>query len=291
MTFKFRPLIVFTLFITVNFSVCATPALWLIEKDGTKKSYLFGTVHVGDKSMSTLPTKVTTAIKKSDKVIVEVDISKFTPFELQTKTMPFMMLPQGETLKSELKAQNYQAIENYFNGKSININVFNAMKPWAVMLIITQMEYQNAGLSETNGIDKQIIAFANEHKINIEQFETLEQQLSIFTKLEPYNDIMISDTFEQLKDMQSHFGRLISSWKRGSQQDLNRYYTEIFTKSELGKFSEKIMLTDRNQNWLNEFVPRLKNESLFIAVGALHLSSEQGLIQQLQNKGFKVTKK
>jgi len=281
-----------TLFILIFFStsIFASPSLWLVEKQGAK-SYIFGTVHVGDVSMAKLPNKVISAIKGADEVIVEVDISKFTPFEIQSKTMPFMLLPAGKTLKSELKAKNYQSINNYFKKKSIDINLFSTMRPWAVMLIITQMEYQNAGYSENYGIDKQIISFANKNKIKVGQLETLEQQLSIFSTLSPYNDAMVSDTFSQLKDMSEHFDRLINSWKNGSLEDLNNYYKEVFTQDEFGKLGEKVMLVDRNQNWLTQLTPRFKNESLFIAVGALHLASEQGLIQQLRNQGYKVTKK
>jgi uncharacterized protein YbaP (TraB family) len=278
------------LLIFFSTSIFASPSLWLVEKKGTK-SYIFGTVHVGDASMAKLPNKVISAIKETDEVIVEVDISKFTPFEIQSKTMPFMLLPAGKTLKSELKTQNYQAIDNYFKKKSIDINLFSTMRPWAVMLIITQMEYQNAGYSENYGIDKQIISFANKNKIKVGQLETLEQQLSIFSQLSPYSDAMVSDTFEQLKDMSAHFDRLMNSWKNGSLKDLNTYYKEIFTQDEFGKLGEKVMLVDRNQNWLKQLTPRFKNESLFIAVGALHLASEQGLIQQLKNQGYKVTKK
>jgi len=281
------------IFSCLSISVFASPSLWLIEKEGSPffKSYIFGTVHVGDPSMAKLPNKVLMAIKEADEVIVEVDISKFTPFELQSKTMPFMMLPMGKTLKTELKAKNYQAIDSYFKKKSIDINLFNTMRPWAVMLIITQMEYQNAGYSENNGIDKQVIAYSNKNKVKIGELETLEQQLSIFSKLSPYNDIMVSDTFSQLKDMGDHFDRLMNSWKSGSLEDLNHYYKEIFTNDEFGQLGEKVMLVDRNQNWLTQLTPRFKNESLFIAVGALHLASEQGLIQQLRNKGYKITKK
>ncbi|PAJ74824.1 TraB/GumN family protein [Pseudoalteromonas sp. NBT06-2] len=284
-----------TLFILICFSVStfASPSLWLVEKQDSPltKSYIFGTVHVGDSSMAKLPNKVITAIKETDEVIVEVDISKFTPFEIKSKTMPFMMLPTGKTLKTELKTKNYKTIDNYFKKKSIDINLFSTMQPWAVMLIITQMEYQNAGYNENNGIDKQVIAFANKNKIKVGQLETLEQQLSIFSQLSPYNDVMVSDTFSQLKDMGAHFDRLMNSWKNGSLKDLNTYYKEIFTKDEFGKLGEKVMLIDRNQNWLTQLTPRFKNESLFIAVGALHLASEQGLIQQLRNQGYKITKK
>lgn len=295
MKFLLKLTYIFTLLILISFStsIFASPSLWLVEKEGSpfNKSYIFGTVHVGDASMAKLPNKVISAIKETDEVIVEVDISKFTPFEIQSKTMPFMMLPAGKTLKSELKAKNYQVIESYFKQKSIDINLFSTMRPWAVMLIITQMEYQNAGYSENNGIDKQIIAFANKNKIKVGQLETLEQQLSIFSKLSPYNDVMVSDTFEQLNDMNTHFESLINSWKNGSLEDLNKYYKEVFTQDEFGKLGEKVMLVDRNQNWLKQLAPRFKNESLFIAVGALHLASEQGLIQQLRKQGYKITKK
>ena len=79
------------------------PALWQVEKNGVT-SYLFGTVHVGDEAMKGLPSYVEQAISRSDKVVVEVDISALSPMQIQQRSMP-LMLRNGRTLETELSSK------------------------------------------------------------------------------------------------------------------------------------------------------------------------------------------
>lgn len=280
---------IIVLFSVLSFNSLAAPALYKVEKNGTS-SYLFGTVHVGDASMKGLPTNVTKAIDESDEVIVEVDISKLTPMQMQQRSMPFMMLKGGKTLQTELSKQNYNKLKDYFSKKSIDIAMFNGLKPWAVMVTMMQIEFQNAGFSDQTGIDKQVLAYAKEHNIKIGELETLEQQLQMFDGMALLSNEMIEETFEQLADTNTYFIKLVNAWKNGDMDTLTEYYNMSFDESNYGEISEQVMLVNRNNKWVEQLVPRLTNEKLFIAVGALHLPEQHGLIKQLKDEGFNVTR-
>ena len=280
---------IMVLLTVLSFNSLATPALYKIEKNGTT-SYLFGTVHVGDASMKGLPENITQAIEQSNEVVVEVDISKLTPFEMQQRSMPLMMLKNGKTLQTELSKQNYKKLKDYFAKKSIDIAMFNTFKPWAVMVTMMQIEFQNAGFSDETGIDKQVLAYAKEQNIKISELETLEQQLQMFDGMALLSNEMIEETFEQLADINTYFIKLVNAWKNGDMDTLTEYYNMSFDDSNYGEISEQVMLVNRNNNWVEQLVPRLNNEKLFIAVGALHLPEQHGLIKQLKDKGFSVTR-
>lgn len=280
---------IMVMFTVLSFNSFAAPALYKVEKNGTS-SYLFGTVHVGDASMKGLPANVTKAIDKSDEVIVEVDISKLTPMQMQQRSMPFMMLKGGKTLQTELSKQNYSKLKGYFSKKSIDIAMFNGLKPWAVMVTMMQIEFQNAGFSDQTGIDKQVLAYAKDHNIKIGELETLEQQLQMFDGMALLSNEMIEETFEQLADINTYFIKLVNAWKNGDMDTLTEYYNMSFDESNYGEISEQVMLVNRNDKWVEQLVPRLTKEKLFIAVGALHLPEQHGLIKQLKDKGFSVTR-
>ena len=280
---------ILALFIATSFNSVAAPALFKVEKNGTS-SYLFGTVHVGDASMKGLPEKVTKAIDQSEQVVVEVDISKLTPLQMQQRSMPFMMLKDGKTLQTELSKQNYNKLKDYFAKKSIDIAMFNGLKPWAVMVTMMQIEFQNAGFSDQTGIDKQVLAYAKKQNITIGELETLEQQLQMFDGMALLSNEMIEETFEQLADINTYFIKLVNAWKNGDMDTLTEYYNMSFDESNYGEISEQVMLVNRNNNWVEQLVPRLTNEKLFIAVGALHLPEQHGLIKQLTDAGFTITR-
>ncbi|MCF7501545.1 TraB/GumN family protein [Pseudoalteromonas sp. L1] len=281
----------FFMVLLLGFSQCALaePGLWKIEKNSIS-SYLFGTVHVGDKSMQGLPKKVTSAIESSDKVIVEVDISTISATEMQRRSLPFMMLKDGKTLQSELSVENFNKLQKYFADKSIDIAMFKNLAPWAVMVTMMQMEFQNVGFSDQYGIDKQVLAYAQAHNKPIGELETLELQMEMFTHLAVMNDKMIEETFEQLADVDTYFFGLINAWKSGDMKTLAKFYNESFDDSQYGELSEQVMLIDRNNNWIKQLSSRIGKEKLFIAVGALHLPEQHGLLKQLTDKGFTVTR-
>ena len=61
----------------------------------------------------------------------------------------------------------------------------------------------------------------------------------------------------------------------------------LFSESEYGQAENMdILLTKRNQNWVEELKEILKSKSVFIAVGAAHLVGEQGLITLLRKEGY-----
>ncbi|MBQ4834205.1 TraB/GumN family protein [Pseudoalteromonas sp. MMG010] len=267
----------------------AAPALFKVEKNGMQ-SYLFGTVHVGNASMEGLPENVKHAITASEEVIVEVDITKLTPLQMQQRSMPYMLLSPGKSLKTELSPENYAKLSNYFAKKNINIAMFNSLKPWAVMMTMLQIEFQNAGYSDQLGIDKQILAFAKDKNKPIGELETFEVQMQMFDQLTTLNNQMIEETFEQLNDIQTYFLDLVTAWKKGDMATLSHYYNKTFDNDQYGQMSEQVMLINRNNKWVEALSERLTKARLFIAVGALHLPQKHGLIKQLQANGFNVTR-
>ncbi|NNG43644.1 TraB/GumN family protein [Pseudoalteromonas sp. NEC-BIFX-2020_002] len=280
---------ILSLLLCASFASHSEPGLWKIEKNGIN-SYLFGTVHVGDTSMKGLPKKVIKAIDASEKVIVEVDISAISPIEMQRRSMPFMMLKNGKTLQSELSEHNYKKLKEYFAEKSIDIAMFNNLAPWAVMVTMMQIEFQNAGFSDQNGIDKQVLAYSKSNGISIGELETLEYQMEMFNHMSLLSNEMIEETFEQLADVETYFITLVNAWKNGDMATLTKYYNESFDDSSYGEISEQVMLIERNNNWVKELTPRIGKEKLFIAVGALHLPEQHGLLKQFKDHGFTVTR-
>jgi len=77
---------------------------------------------------------------------------------------------------------------------------------------------------------------------------------------------------------------------------LARYLTRVNAFSRQTHFDEDIfdryiqgILYDRNERMLDRIIPYLKDGSAFIAVGALHLAGEKGLLQMLKKKKYIIT--
>ncbi|NOU51132.1 TraB/GumN family protein [Pseudoalteromonas sp. JBTF-M23] len=269
--------------------VNANPALFQIEKNGIK-SYLFGTVHVGTADMSQLPQDVLQAIKSSELVVVEVNLEALSPNQIQDISSSYMLLPNGSKLPNVVSPNNYQQLKSYFSKAGIDISHFHQHRPWAVMVTLLQLEYQKLGFSEQYGIDKQVLAYSKKHNKSIVGLETLQQQLTMLSSLEKQNNAMLEETFKHLSDIDFYFVDLVNAWKTGDMKKLSQYYKLSFDDSDYGKFSEQVMLINRNKQWLDTLSALLIKQPTFIAVGALHLPEQYGLVNLLQQAGFKVTK-
>jgi len=51
---------------------------------------------------------------------------------------------------------------------------------------------------------------------------------------------------------------------------------------------KKIMIDNRNANWINQLNALIPTTSCFVAVGCIHLVGENGLIGQLKKSGYTV---
>ena len=51
----------------------------------------------------------------------------------------------------------------------------------------------------------------------------------------------------------------------------------------------KILLDDRNNNWMQQLPALMNEQPIFVAVGALHLVGKTGLVNQLKAQGYTVT--
>ena len=116
--------------------------------------------------------------------------------------------------------------------------------------------------------------------------ETMQFQASVFDSI-PYEwqakELMKNiDSFSFYK---KEFADMVNLYKS---QQLDSMQTAL-SKSEFGSDEyEDLLLNDRNKKWVKELNDIMKSESVFVAVGAGHLTGEQGLINLLKKEGYTV---
>src|SRR5690606_18237366 len=81
--------------------------LWKIDKDGIQPSYLFGTIHLSDPRVLTLPEAADAAYRSAKTVIIEttdiLDPKVFLRLKLEQPDL--LLFTDGSTLKSHLPAE------------------------------------------------------------------------------------------------------------------------------------------------------------------------------------------
>ena len=64
---------------------------------------------------------------------------------------------------------------------------------------------------------------------------------------------------------------------------------ELLSIETYSEQEAKVMLDDRNKKWFEQLPSMMKEQQTFVAVGALHLSGKNGLINLFRNAGYTVT--
>lgn len=256
--------------------------LWRVSGNDLKQpSFLFGTFHLLCKEDIHFSEALKRAIKSSDEIYMEMDLDDPSTM---LSGMLYMNMKDGKKLQDLYTPEEYQRLQNYFSDTlQMPMMMFQKAKPYfLVALLYPKM----MNCSTPAGIEEELMKIAKEDKKEIKGLETMQFQASVFDSI-PYE----WQAKELLKNIDS-----FSVYKNEFEQMLDLYKKQeldsmrnMITKSEFGSEKyEDLLLNDRNKNWVKQLKEIMKNESVFVAVGAGHLVGDFGLINLLKKEGYKV---
>lgn len=260
--------------------------LWKVSGNGLKSpSYLFGTFHfLANGFIDTLPA-VQNAYKNATAIVGELVIDS----TLQKPMLEASTL-HGTTLQQLIPESSYNNAAQWLKSNAgidlMNLNMFNPVTITTISMAIVQQKYFPNKPGETQ-LDTY---FQQKGKSDGKQILGLETI-----------DVQINALFKQLS-LQRQAELFVTSFKnidslKNSIALMNKYYISQDLEHLKGLMYEgsykpeeiKVLLDDRNKNWIAELPLLMKNNSLFVAVGALHLVGQNGLVNQLRLKGYTVT--
>jgi hypothetical protein len=256
--------------------------LWKVSGNGLQKpSFLFGTFHLLCKDDIHISTPLKSAITASDKVYMELDMDDPS---MMLSGMMYMNMKDDKKLEDLYTPEEYKRLQQYFSDSlKMPMMFFQKAKPYFLVALLypKMMDCPNP-----SGVEQELIKIIKEDKKDIEGLETMQFQASVFDSI-PYE----WQAKELLKNIDSfpkykiEFENMVQMYKAQQMDSLNN----MINKSEFGedKFSN-ILLVNRNKNWANQLDSLMKNQGLFVAVGAGHLPGEMGLVELLRKKGYTV---
>lgn len=264
--------------------------LWRIERPGVAASHVFGTLHSTDPRITTLPEPVTQALADADGLAVEI---------VQTKEMPVrmarvMVLPRGRRLDSILGPALFTRLAEIASRHGLPAHTLVRLKPWAASTAISIPAEERAGAAAgRKRLDHALQIKAQARGIPVHGLETIEEQLGVFDGLPERDQVAL------LKQAVADYGKLdefLLVMKRFYlARDLGGLYTWMEKQSTgadarlLAIFKDRV-INDRNRTMVARMAGALDQGGLFVAVGALHLPGERGVLNLLAARGYSVTR-
>ena len=146
-------------------------------------------------------------------------------------------------------------------------------------------------MSDDKQSDSYFQLVAEEKDKKVLGLETIDQQIAILFgngSLERQTSLLV-ESIRKKNSMLKEMNQLNRLYKAGKLNDLLLLSKGKGEITDMTDEEFKKMVDDRNADWISKLPNMMQKSSCFIAVGALHLPGQNGLLKLLEKKGYKVS--
>ena len=259
--------------------------LWHYQSEHSNV-YLAGSVHILKQGLYPLPEQYQQAFAASDTLVVEVDLSAFTPAQLQFKSMQYGTLPKGQRIESMLPPDLYDALAEATAAYGLPLAQMDTFKPSFLTQQMVVLAMMSLGYDPDQGVEKHFIEQAGERQIL--QLETIDFQLGLLMNQPPETQrAMVADTLAQLPELSTLTADLIAAWLSGDDASLAAAFEIQAGASEGARDFMRALMDERNEGMANKIAGYLQTSAdYFIIIGSGHFIGENSIINLLARRGF-----
>jgi len=266
--------------------------LWKISGKGLyKPSYLLGTMHLKPGEYFNSIPGAKTALQSCEQVVGELSMADM--IGMQIKMRQAMLMPSDTTYKMLYSDDDYRFVSNKISSFASGYGMDNLskFKPAAIQLTLIAAAYMknSPDVDPANTMDRYIQLEAAKEQKPVLGLETVDDQIRVLFSSENLQ-AQANALLCFLKNTEQLTALIPEQIKYYNQGNLNKLYQQFKDDKicPLNPSETAAINKDRNRAWMEKLPRIMKNGSSFIAVGALHLAGEDGLLNLLEKAGYKV---
>jgi uncharacterized protein YbaP (TraB family) len=255
---------------------------WSIMDDERQAGYLLGTIHSEDPRVLDFPQEFLDQLASNQVFAMEM----VPDLPTLTKLTDYMQYQDGTTLESKVGAERYVKIRNMLSQYQVPADWIGKMKVWAAVVTLSVPPPETGFF-----MDFSLSLRAAGSGLRVVGLETLEEQLSFLENMAMEQQMALLDQalleYDQVREVHES---MVDNYLAG---DLQALKTEA--ESQLGQLDKETKdyfieqgIDARNRRMLESLLPLLDQSRVFVAVGALHLPGEMGLIALLRENGYRL---
>jgi uncharacterized protein len=270
--------------------------LWEVTgKDLKKPSYVFGTIHMIPKADFYLSEKAKKAISESDKVVFEINMKDMqNPMKL-FGLLSKMLMADNKKLKDLVSPEDYKLIKDKFEETGLPLGMLERVKPMFLSMMLEGggeggNPMDSKSNSKNTAYEIEIMKLADKDEKEQGGLETIEFQMSIFDSIpnKVQAEMLVKSVKSKHESGESEFKKLVDMYKSENIEAMAasiKSESTDDTSDEAGRF-EKLLLINRNKNWIPKMAKMMGQQTTFFAVGAGHLGGELGVVNLLKQEGY-----
>jgi uncharacterized protein YbaP (TraB family) len=267
-------------------AVDATPALWTVQKDG-KTLYLFGSIHLLPAQLKWRRPEIDAAIAAAKVFVFEAPVDGAGSGAMSNFVETGGKLPKGKTLQDVLPADLYGKLEEASWKVNYPPMLLKQFRPWLAAVSLELFTYIKAGFSTWYGVDHLIEEEAKRNGRRLDYLETVEEQLSFFSRLNRKTEIAyLSETVRSVLEDPNSPNDLVNAWASGKPEKMIPLLDDAFARVPALRGQ---LLVARNKNWIPKLEAMLASpDTHFVTVGVGHLVGPGSVVALLRAKGYQV---
>jgi len=272
--------------------------LWRATK-GDRTVHLVGTMHLYDPRHAAMMDRLEPMLSQVEAVFLEVgagDQAKLQRMIAEDPQLAF--LTDGPTLPELLAPEDWDRLSAALADRGVPAFLASKMKPWMALanLGMTRCDFDNIrnGLL---GLDSMIIKAAVAQGKPPVALEPIDTALKIFAEFTQAEQLMLlrltlaqqaDDSADQAVTLSAAYFReeiqLIWEFALAQSADVPGMSEDML--AEQNAKLEEILVTRRNKSWMGPILT--SGGDALVAVGAMHLPGEYGLLALLAQNGFAI---
>jgi uncharacterized protein YbaP (TraB family) len=263
--------------------------LWKVS-DADNSLYLLGSFHALKPEDYPLPPAVDAAFAEAESLAFEVSPAEMDSPGLAGKFRSAGALPAGKTLQTVVPPATWRRLERYCRDNGLDVATLQSQAPWYASIIVVLREIVRLGYDPKLGVDRHLMGrAAAAHKSSL-GLETVQDQISAFASMPMAIQVqMLDETLDEAENQTGNLDSLHADWRRGDAKAIESVMV-LQLRDSYPQLYQRINV-DRNRAWvlkLGSMLDRHKRDDVLVVVGSMHLVGPDGLIKQLQAKGYTV---
>jgi uncharacterized protein YbaP (TraB family) len=261
--------------------------LWRIDRRGVEPSHVYGTIHVADSRLAELPAAVRERFEGAKSLLLEFVPDPYS----RERFLEASMFLDRQTLEDKIGREDFERALEHLAPIGLPREVINKLKPWGVLLNLRNPLRAEQG----SPLDAQLIELARARRLPLDQIEGVEEQ--IFT----FDEFPMDSQVALLKHSLAHRGELVELAERTLEAYLERDLAAIWRLREQfvarhpsiaahQAVMTKRVVYDRSVVMAFRMQRQLRRGGAFVALGALHLYGEKGVLALLEADGYRATR-
>ena len=256
---------------------------WAIQKNGKAAGYVLGTIHSEDPRVLDFSEDFLGKLRNNNVFAMEL----VPDLPTLSRLTEYMRYPPDHSLESVIGTNRFKALETALSGYGISSEFINRMRPWAAMMTLSTPPPDTGFF-----MDLSLSLRASGSGLSVVGLESLEQQLSFLQNMPMSMQLSLLDqAIAEYTQVSKVHDEMVSAYLENDLiklQALSDEQLQAVGQKESEYFTESGIRL-RNHRMAESLLPHLQDNKVFVAVGALHLPGEEGLLNLLRRQGFELS--